>query len=111
MRRVVDGCSFADWWAQFQPTTEAMGTWLQPVSVSDASDPKIVHLHGLNLSRAWCWQQLLPELDNDLRSIVSVAIERQLVASLPAATHGDYVGTHWLVSFALLALTESSSAV
>ncbi|MGH6609938.1 MAG: DUF2891 domain-containing protein, partial [Burkholderiaceae bacterium] len=56
MRRAVDGCSFADWWQQFQPSRPAMNAWLQPVTVSDPTDSKIVHLHGLNLSRAWCWR-------------------------------------------------------
>lgn len=106
MRRVVDGCSFADWWQQFEPTHDALSVWLQPATVSDAHDPKIVHLHGLNLSRAWCWQQLLPELGAELQGIVSSAIDRHLEVSLPAATAGDYVGTHWLASFALLALSE-----
>jgi Protein of unknown function (DUF2891) len=106
MRRVLDDGSFADWWTQFQPLQQALSAWLQPVSVSDASDPKIVHLHGLNLSRAWCWRQLLPELDADLKTVVETAIEAHLTASLHAASRGDYVGTHWLASFALLALTE-----
>ena len=106
MRRVVDGCSFADWWEQFRPQRDAIGGWLQPAEVSDASDPKIVHLHGLNLSRAWCWRQLLPELDAELKPLVEESIERHLRVSVPAATAGDYVGTHWLVSFALLALNE-----
>ncbi len=106
MHHVLDGCSFADWWTQFQPSQDALAAWLQPVAVSDASDPKIVHLHGLNLSRAWCWRQLLPELDRNLKTSVETAIEAHLAASLHAASHGDYVGTHWLASFALLALTE-----
>ena len=104
MRRVVDGCSFADWWDQFRPAHDAIGTWLQPAKVSDASDPKIVHLHGLNLSRAWCWRQLLPELDTELGVLAEESIERHLAASVQAATHGAYVGTHWLASFAVLAL-------
>ena len=106
MRRVIDGCSFADWWSQFRPAPDAIDGWLQPATVSDASDPKIVHLHGLNLSRAWCWRQLLPELDEELKGRVDEAMKRHLAASIPAATQGAYVGTHWLGSFALLALTE-----
>jgi len=106
MRRVVDGCSFADWWTQFKPPRDAMIRWLQPVTVSDATDAKIVHLHGLNLSRAWCWKQLLPELDQELKPIVQKAIDDHLAASLPAVSRGDYVGTHWLASFAVLALGE-----
>ena len=104
MRRVIDGC-FADWWQQFRPARDAIDRWLQPAEVSDAGDPKIVHLHGLNLSRVWCWRQLMPELDPELKVLAEASIERHLSASLRAATHGEYVGTHWLASFALLALT------
>ena len=95
MRRVVDGCSFADWWHQFRPTHDAIGCLAAAGNVSDASDPKIVHLHGLNLSRAWCWQQLLPELDAELQGIVrsvdrsapgSVAASRDRMATTSART-------------------------
>jgi hypothetical protein len=104
MRRVVDGGSFADWWARFQPEPAALANWLAPARVSDAADPRIVHLHGLNLSRAWCWRQLLPAVPPTLVPEVERAIEAHLAASLSAAAGGDYVGTHWLASFALLAL-------
>ena len=104
VRRAVDGCSFADWWAQFAPDPAALAAWLTPARVSDPHDPRIVHLHGLNLSRAWCWRQLLPELPPTLAGPVRQTIDDHLAASLPAATDGDYVGTHWLASFGLLAL-------
>ena len=107
MRRVFDGCSFADWWLQFRPDDDALRVWLQPVTVTDAGNARIVHLHGLNLSRAWCWERLLPELDPRLQQAAKSAIELHLAASLPATIDGDYVGTHWLASFALLALTET----
>lgn len=110
MQRVVDGCSFADWWDQFQPIQAAVANWLQPVSISDASDPKIVHLHGVNLSRAWCWRELRGALPIDLRPAVDTAVADHVNASLGAATSGDYVGTHWLASFALLALDENGLA-
>ena len=104
VRRAVDGCSFADWWAQFEPTEPALAAWLTPARVSDPREPKIVHLHGLNLSRAWCWRQLLPELPASLAGPVERTIEEHLAASLPASIDGAYVGTHWLASFALLAI-------
>jgi hypothetical protein len=107
MLRAVDGCSFADWWEQFQPSDTALAAWLAPATVSDPSDARIVHLHGLNLSRAWCWGLLRPELPSALQEPVNAAISAHLAASLPAATEGDYVGTHWLASFALLALDDT----
>jgi hypothetical protein len=107
VRRAVDGCSYADWWAQFEPAPHALATWLTPVRVSDPRDPKIVHLHGLNLSRAWCWRQLQPDLPTALGAAVARTITEHLEASLPAASAGEYVGTHWLASFALLALDDA----
>jgi hypothetical protein len=82
--------------------------WLTPVTVSDPADARIVHLHGLNLSRAWCWRLLRPELPTGLRAPVDAAIAEHLAASLPAATAGEYVGTHWLATFALLALDDAA---
>lgn len=107
MQRVVDGCSFVDWWEQFRPPDDDLAAWLTPVGVSDPSDARIVHLHGVNLTRAWCWQLLLPELSPVLQASVRQSIGRHRAASLPAATDGEYVGTHWLASFALLALDEA----
>ena len=104
MRRMLDHNSFANWWEQFSPDDHSLPHWLRPMAISDVHDPKIVHLHGVNLTRAWCWRQLLPELGAPLRASAESAIVAHLAASLPAASSGDYVGTHWLASFALLAL-------
>lgn len=107
MHRTVDGCSFADWWQQFAPAGDALAHWMRPVTVSDPRDARIVHLHGVNLTRAWCWRLLLPELDRALRPIVATAIDAHLARSAPAATGGDYVGTHWLASFLVLGLDDA----
>lgn len=112
MARVVDGCSFFDWWQLFRPGGDAIATWLQPVKVSDRADPQIGHLEGLNLSRAWCWK-LLAGHDDVTRDIpadvLARAIGAHLDASLPHATTGDFSATHWQASFALLALTENGA--
>jgi hypothetical protein len=110
MARVIDGCSFADWWEQFRPADADLPAWLIPVAVSDPHDARIVHLHGVNLSRAWCWRLLQPQLPPSLQQRVDRAIAQHLAASLPAATSGDYVGTHWLASFAVLALDHAGGA-
>lgn len=106
MLRLVDGCSYADWWELFCPSQSDLAAWLLPVQVTDRSDPKLVHLDGVNLSRAWCWKMIRPQLDAALRARVDVAVDAHLDASLPGTIDGDYAGTHWLASFALLALTE-----
>jgi hypothetical protein len=71
--------------------------------VSDRSDGKIAHLDGLNLSRAWCWRSLAPLLPPDERAIAEDAADEHLAAAMPHLS-GDYLGEHWLASFALLAL-------
>ena len=74
-----------------------------PVSVSDRSDGKIAHLDGLNLSRAWCWRALRPAFDAAAWPAIDDAIGAHLDAALPHVA-GDYMGEHWLASFATLAI-------
>jgi hypothetical protein len=104
-QHLADGCSAADWWHQFRPSDAALNTWLTPARVADRADPQIVHLDGLNLSRAWCWRLIASGTDVP-GDVVQRAITAHLDASLPHVTQGDFAATHWLVSFALLALTE-----
>lgn len=108
MLRLLDACSFADWWALFRPADDALASWLLPVQVDDRGDARLSHLDGLNLSRAWCWRQLLPRLEPALQAPVEQSMRAHLAASLSHVAIGPYVGTHWLASFALLALSENS---
>jgi len=108
MRRVLGPADFAAWFARFLPRA-AQGmpaTLFAPARVSDRSDGKIAHLDGLNLSRAWCWRGVARTLggaDPALRQAAATAADDHLAASLPHIT-GDYMGEHWLASFALLAV-------
>jgi hypothetical protein len=79
---------------------------MRPAQVTDRSDAKIAHLDGLNLSRAWCMRRLLPFVPARLAGQFKKVIDSHLNASLPHAGIGEYVGTHWLASFAVLALTD-----
>jgi hypothetical protein len=108
MRRALPQDQFAHWIDAFLPRLGKLepATLFQPASVSDRSDGKIVHLDGLNLSRAWCWRSLAktwPDSD-PRRAIASDAAQKHLDASLPQVS-GDYMGEHWLATFALLALS------
>lgn len=105
MLRVLDRYAYANWWRSFCPAPRDFRAWLTPVAVSDRSDPKLAHLDGVNLSRAWCWKMITPQLPAALRSPVGTAIDAHLSASLPFTVDGNYASTHWLASFALLALT------
>ncbi len=107
MRRALPGAEFRDWFDAFLPrlADRQPATLFHPVSVSDRSDGKIAHLDGLNLSRAWCWRELaaaLPAAD-PRAAAARQAAQTHLGAALPHVT-GDYMGEHWLASFALLAL-------
>jgi hypothetical protein len=107
MRRVMAPDAFPGWFDAFLPRLDRRepATLVLPASVSDRSDGKIAHLDGLNLSRAWCWREIASALPADdlRRGIALEAAETHLVAALPHVT-GDYMGEHWLASFALLAL-------
>ncbi len=106
MSRVL-GPDFAAWFDAFLPRCAEgePATLFTPATVSDRSDGKIAHLDGLNLSRAWCWRHIvacLPEAHPAARRTRQTA-ENHLAAALPHLA-GDYMGEHWLASFALLAL-------
>jgi hypothetical protein len=109
MRRILDPDEFAAWLGRFLPQIERRqpAALFAPVAVSDRSDPYLVHLDGLNLARAWCWRDIASALaDGDPRRAVAHDAARvHLAAGLPALESSDYVGTHWLATFAVLALT------
>jgi hypothetical protein len=80
---------------------------LVPANVSDRSDPKIVHLDGLNLSRAWDLYSISSRIDDeDLKSQLRSWAREHLAASLPHVASKHYEGSHWLGSFAVYALTR-----
>jgi hypothetical protein len=104
---VVLGAHFPAWFDAFLPRAASRqpATLFTPATVSDRSDGKIAHLDGLNLSRAWNWRSIAAALGpaHPVTPVAEDAAERHLAAALPHVT-GDYMGEHWLASFALLAL-------
>lgn len=107
MRRVLGDTAFTTWFDRFLPRVgeRQPSTLFTPAFVSDRTDGKIAHLDGLNLSRAWCWRSIAHALPaSDHRAAVArAAANEHLEASLPYVA-GDYMGEHWLATFALLAL-------
>jgi len=108
MRRVLARDEYPNWLASFLPGIEHRhpSTLFTPVIVSDRSDPQIVHLDGLNLSRAWCWRAIARALPSgDARvPVAHAAADTHLAAGLAGVTSGEYAGDHWLATFAVLAL-------
>jgi hypothetical protein len=105
MQQVL-GADFSDWWQQFRPKADAGSVWRAPVAVSDRSDAQLSHLDGLNLSRAWCIRRLAADLPKDEARAYLLAAQRMLEAAMPHTRAGHFVGTHWLASFAALALGQ-----
>jgi hypothetical protein len=107
MRRVLGASDFQDWIERFLPSLGGRQpmTLFEPAIVTDRTDGKIAHLDGLNLSRGWCWRSLAtawPDTD-PRRAIALDAADVHLAAGLSHVA-GDYMGEHWLATFALLAL-------
>jgi hypothetical protein len=105
MARVLEAADFARWFDDFLPRMvgQEPATLFTPAVVSDRSDGKIAHLDGLNLSRAWCWRSIAPLLEREQAELASGAADVHLSAAMPHIS-GDYMGEHWLASFALLAV-------
>ncbi len=97
MRKVLAAAEFKEWSANFLPELHAQNMELEPGKVLDRADGKLVHLDGVNFSRAWC---LYPIAENN--NAYNIATEH-LDYSLTKITDGDYAGQHWLASFALYA--------
>jgi hypothetical protein len=83
---------------------------MQPAIVTDRSDPKLVHLDGLNLSRAWCMRNIASALprNDPARAVLARSATAHAQAALPFTASGNYEGEHWLASFAVYMLTTPS---
>ena len=105
MRRVLDHRAFTEWLGGFMPgiPTDARKTWLIPGIVTDRSDPKLAHIDGLNLSRAWMLEGIAHGLKSNDRRVPALlaAAAHHREAALPAVTGEHYEGGHWLGTFAV----------
>ena len=93
---------FDTWSVQFLPELFNNSLILETGKILDRSDGKLVHLDGLNFSRAWC---LYPLNDNEHAQNLA---NQHLEYSLSKITDGDYAGQHWLASFALYAFKSQA---
>ena len=109
MRRVLKPAEFRLWFRRFLPQL-ASGrprSLLQPAVVTDRSDPKLVHLDGLNLSRAWCMRAVAAALPtpDPARRVLATSAKSHAANALAHVASGDYAGEHWLASFAVYLLS------
>ncbi|MEO0613451.1 MAG: DUF2891 domain-containing protein [Pseudomonadota bacterium] len=110
MRRTLDSQAFAQWLGAFLPQIPKDGSahWLAPGIVKDASDGKLVHLDGVNSSRAWNLYNVaraLPPGDKRRAALVAAA-EVHAAAGVAAVSADQYAGSHWLASFATYLMTD-----
>lgn len=110
MRRILKPAEFASWLTKFLPGVPSDGStdWLQPGIVKDASDGKLVHLDGVNSSRAWNLYNIarsLPEQDPRKPALIAVA-DIHAQTGVAAVSDEHYSGSHWLASFATYLMTD-----
>jgi len=110
MRRVMDGAEYSAWLARFLPQVPLDGgdDWLEPGVVRDASDGKLVHLDGVNLSRAWALEGIAGALAADDPRVPALLASAKLHKDTGIAAVSDehYSGSHWLASFATYLTTK-----
>lgn len=112
MRRILPPVEFRDWFQKYLPGAvkgEPVSLF-NPATVTDRTDPQIVHLDGLNLSRAWCMRGIVSVLpvDDPARKFLAASAARHASAALKHVASGDYAGEHWLASFAIYMLSTPS---
>ncbi len=111
MRRVLDRAAFGKWLSAFLPgipaKASASARWLMPAVVTDRSDPKLAHIDGLNLSRAWMLEGIAHALAPGDRRVaaLSASARAHREAALPAVTGEHYEGGHWLGTYAVYLTT------
>ena len=114
MRRTLDGPEFSRWLTTFLPSIPSRPgiEWLAPGIVTDRSDPKLAHIDGLNLSRAWMLEGIASALtpnDRRIQGLRETAAQHR-AAALPAVTGERYEGGHWLGTFAVYLTSEAGQA-
>ncbi len=111
IRRTMDSRTFGHWLSTFLPgiPRQGGGHWLAPAVVTDRSDPKLAHIDGLNLSRAWMLEGIASGLERQDRRtpILLETAKEHLAVTLPAVTGEHYEGGHWLGTFAVYATSEA----
>ena len=109
MRRVLTKKEFRAWFAGYLPKADQgePANLFTPATVTDRSDLQLVHLDGLNLSRAWCMKGIASALpaDSPTRDVLVKSASKHADAALKHVASGDFAGEHWLASFAVYMLS------
>ena len=104
MWRILPAAAYEPWLKKFLPSLFKPTVDLEPGRVKDRSDGRLVHLDGLNFSRAWCLYGIAGHIKTNRQKILELA-NIHMAAALPHVASGEYMGEHWLASFAVYAMT------
>lgn len=104
MCKILPETEFIDWFEGFLPAVSRPDFKLAVGEVSDRNDGKLVHIDGLNFSRAWCMYEIARKYPRYIK--LKIIADKHLAYSLPSIIDGNYMGEHWLASFATYALLE-----
>ena len=111
MRRVLSREEFSRWLDGFLPGLRQgdLGNWARAAEVSDLTDPRIVHLVGLNLCRAWTMRGVASALapGDARRAVLEGASKLHEAAGLKHVFSGHYEGDHWLATFAVYHVSDA----
>jgi hypothetical protein len=107
MQRILPKKEFLTWLKKFAPNLFKKNFKWEVGRVSDRTDGHLVHLDGLNFSRAWNFYYLINQYPKEFNHLKPIA-DYHLQFSLPSIVDGNYEGEHWLASFALRAFEEKS---
>lgn len=115
MARVLGETALARWLERFLPDIprDGSGNWLEVARVTDDTDGRLVHLHGLNLSRAWNLRRIgaaLPAEDTRIDALLGSA-ERHESAGLSGVSGAHYAGRHWLGTFAVYLMSQRAECL
>jgi len=108
MQRVLPEKEFLTWVGNFAPKLSDKNFKWEAARVSDRTDGHLVHLDGLNFSRAWNFYRLAKQYPKQFLHLKSQA-DYHFTFSLPSVVDGNYEGEHWLASFALHAFEEKEN--
>lgn len=104
MWRILPATDYEPWLKKFLPSLFKPEISLTPGQVRDRSDGRLVHLDGLNFSRAWCLYGIAKHVKTNRQKIIELA-NVHMASALPHIASGEYMGEHWLASFAVYAMT------
>lgn len=108
MSKILDEKEFEKWLKEFMPQLFEKAFQLEPGKVLDRTDGKLVHLDGLNFSRAWCLYGITEKLPRKCEHLEQIG-DNHIKASMDQVVGSDYMGSHWLASFLVYALEKKEA--